>query len=140
MRGRMSDAPSHAKPVGIGEVMEGGAVSEVVASNVPRFAKGDIVLGRTGWQTYALSDGSSLRRGRVKATACATAYGPVQASGSEVHPIENHPTSVPQPAARQDQSVQRSRSLRFPPSRAQIEGSRPNTAIAQLLPQPMDNQ
>ena len=60
MRGRMSDAPSYAKPVGIGEVMEGGTVSEVVASNVARFAKGDIVVGRTGWQTYALSDGSSL--------------------------------------------------------------------------------
>jgi NADPH-dependent curcumin reductase CurA len=27
MRGRMSDAPSYAKPVGIGDVMEGGAVS-----------------------------------------------------------------------------------------------------------------
>ena len=50
MRGRMSDAPSYAKPVGIGEVMEGGTVSEVVTSNVDRFAKGDIVVGRTGWQ------------------------------------------------------------------------------------------
>jgi NADPH-dependent curcumin reductase len=58
MRGRMSNA----KPVGIGDVMEGGAVSEVVASNVTRFAEGDIVVGRTGWQTHALSDGSSLQR------------------------------------------------------------------------------
>jgi NADPH-dependent curcumin reductase CurA len=41
MRGRMSDAPSYAKPVGIGEVMEGSTVSEVVTSNVHRFAKGD---------------------------------------------------------------------------------------------------
>jgi NADPH-dependent curcumin reductase len=55
MRGRMSDAPSYAKPVGIGEVMEGATVTEVVASNLPRFAKGDIVVGRTGWQTHALS-------------------------------------------------------------------------------------
>jgi NADPH-dependent curcumin reductase CurA len=39
MRGRMSDAPSYAKPVGIGDVMEGGTV---------RQAKGDIVIGRTG--------------------------------------------------------------------------------------------
>ena len=62
MRGRMSDAPSYAKPVGIGEVMEGGTISEVVTSNVDRFAKGDIVVGRTGWQTYALSDGSSLQK------------------------------------------------------------------------------
>jgi NADPH-dependent curcumin reductase len=62
MRGRMSDAPSYAKPVGIGDVMEGGTVSEVIASNVPRFAKGNTVVGRTGWQTYALSNGSSLQK------------------------------------------------------------------------------
>src|SRR5215813_3189536 len=54
MRGRMSDAPSYAKPVGIGEVMEGGTVSEVVASNNDQFKTGDIVLGHTGWQTHAL--------------------------------------------------------------------------------------
>src|SRR5207342_1113645 len=40
MRGRMSDAPSYAKPVGMG----------------------DIVVGRTGWQSHALSDGSSLQK------------------------------------------------------------------------------
>ncbi len=62
MRGRMSDAPSYAKPVGVGEVMEGGTVSEVVASNNDGFAPGDIVLGRTGWQTHALSDGRGLRK------------------------------------------------------------------------------
>src|SRR5208282_2404379 len=62
MRGRMSDAPSYAKPVGIGDVMEGGTVSEVTTSNVPRFAKGDIVVGRTGWQSHTLSDGSGLQK------------------------------------------------------------------------------
>ena len=36
MRGRMSDAPSYAKPVGIGDVMEGGTVSE----GVPRMCPG----------------------------------------------------------------------------------------------------
>ena len=44
MRGRMSDGPSYAAPVPIGGVMEGGTVSEVIASNNPAFAKGDIVL------------------------------------------------------------------------------------------------
>src|SRR4029078_6526490 len=44
-RGRMSDAPSYAKPVGIGEVMEGGTVSDVVTSNVSDLAKDDIVVG-----------------------------------------------------------------------------------------------
>ena len=77
MRGRMSDAPSYAKPVGIGEVMEGGTgtVSEVVASDVPRFAKGDIVVGRTGWQTHALSDGSSLQKVEPRRAPIQTALG-----------------------------------------------------------------
>src|SRR5687767_13444120 len=43
MRGRMSDAPSYATPVQIGQVMEGRAISEVAASNVEGFAKGDLV-------------------------------------------------------------------------------------------------
>jgi NADPH-dependent curcumin reductase CurA len=75
MRGRMSDVPSYAKPVVIGEVMEGGAVSEVVASNVPRFTKGDIVVGRTGWQTHALSDGAGLQKVDPKRAPISTALG-----------------------------------------------------------------
>src|SRR5271169_742642 len=75
MRSRMSDAPSYAKPVGIGDVMEGGTVSEVVTSNVPRFAKGNIVVGRTGWQTYALSDGSSLQKVEPTRAPVQTALG-----------------------------------------------------------------
>ncbi len=42
--------------------MVGGAVGRVVASNHPGFAPGDIVEGRTGWQDYALSDGTGLRQ------------------------------------------------------------------------------
>src|SRR5260370_11061039 len=62
MRGRMSDGPSYAAPVPIGGVMEGGTVCEVIASNNPGFAEGDIVLSRAGWQTHALSDGKDLRK------------------------------------------------------------------------------
>lgn len=62
MRGRMSDAPSYAKPVEIGQVMEGRTVSEVVASNCEGFAAGDIVLSPNGWQTHAVSDGKGLRK------------------------------------------------------------------------------
>ncbi|MGQ8704515.1 NADP-dependent oxidoreductase [Serratia sp. TSA_198.1] len=61
MRGRMSDAPSYAPPVEIGQVMVGGTVSRVVASQHPNFKPGDWVLGYDGWQDYALSDGSGLR-------------------------------------------------------------------------------
>ena len=69
MRGRMSDGPSYATPVPIGGVMEGGTVSEVIASNNPGFAKGDIVLSRAGWQTHALSDGKGLAQDRSEARA-----------------------------------------------------------------------
>src|SRR5215204_1190068 len=62
MRGRMSDAPSYAKPVAIGEVMEGRTVSEVVSSSRDGFAAGDIVLSPHGWQTHAVSDGKALRK------------------------------------------------------------------------------
>lgn len=60
MRGRMSDAPSYAAPVKIGEVMVGGTVSQVVKSDVKGFAEGDWVVAFGGWQDYALSDGKGL--------------------------------------------------------------------------------
>ncbi len=60
MRGRMSDAPSYAKPVGIGEVMVGGTVAQVLKSDVAGFAEGDWVVAFGGWQDYALSDGTGV--------------------------------------------------------------------------------
>lgn len=60
MRGRMSDAPSYAAPVEIGEVMIGGTVSQVVSSDVNGFAAGDWVTAFGGWQDYALSDGKGV--------------------------------------------------------------------------------
>jgi NADPH-dependent curcumin reductase CurA len=75
MRGRMSDAPSYAAPVPIGGVMEGGTVSEVIASNNPGFATGDIVLSRAGWQTHAISDGKGLTRIDPRLGPVSTAVG-----------------------------------------------------------------
>src|SRR5690242_4700913 len=49
-RGRMNDAKSYAAKVELGEVMEGGTVSEVVESNNPKFQPGDFVVSRGGWQ------------------------------------------------------------------------------------------
>ena len=60
MRGRMSDAPSYAPPVAIGETMTGGTVSRVAASNHPDYAVGEWVLAGSGWQNYAISDGEGL--------------------------------------------------------------------------------
>lgn len=60
MRGRMSDSPSYAPPVEVGEVMVGGAVCRVQQSRHPDFAPGDWVLANTGWQDYAVSGGQEL--------------------------------------------------------------------------------
>lgn len=60
MRGRMSDAPSYAAPVEIGEVMVGGTVAEVVSSDVNGYEAGDWVVAFGGWQDYALSDGTNV--------------------------------------------------------------------------------
>ncbi len=60
MRGRMNDASSYAQAVEINETMEGGVVGRVLTSKHPDFQEGDLVLGHTGWQDYALADGSSL--------------------------------------------------------------------------------
>ena len=62
MRGRMNAGPSYAAPVEIGQVMEGGTVSAVVESRSPDFAPGDIVLGYTGWQEYAVAAAGSLQK------------------------------------------------------------------------------
>ncbi len=60
MRGRMSDGPSYAAPVALGDVMIGGTVSRVEVSRRADFKVGDLVLGYTGWQDYALSNGKGL--------------------------------------------------------------------------------
>ena len=60
MRSRMSAAKSYSPPIEIGGVMVGGAVSRVLQSRHPGFAAGEIVQGRTGWQTHPVSDGTGL--------------------------------------------------------------------------------
>lgn len=62
MRGRMSEGPSYAAPVAIGEVMVGATVSRVESAGHPDFMVGDLVLGSSGWQDYALSDGEGLTK------------------------------------------------------------------------------
>jgi len=54
MRGRMSDRPSYARPVGIGEVMVGGTVGRVVQSNGSDVGIGKLLVGYGGWQEYSV--------------------------------------------------------------------------------------
>ncbi|NTX33185.1 NADP-dependent oxidoreductase [Myxococcus sp. CA033] len=61
MRQVMDEVPPvYAPSVSLGDTMAGGTVNRVVASRHPRFRAGDLVLGRAGWQDYALSDGQDL--------------------------------------------------------------------------------
>jgi NADPH-dependent curcumin reductase CurA len=53
---RMNDAKSYAAPVGIGEVMVGGTVGEIVESMQEGFAPGDTVVCMGGWQEMAVLD------------------------------------------------------------------------------------
>lgn len=62
MRGRMNAGPSYAPPVAIGRVMEGGTVSEVIESKAPGLRPGDLVLSRSGWQEYAVEEGTRLQK------------------------------------------------------------------------------
>ncbi len=62
MRGRMSNAPSYADPVKIDEVMVGATISQVETSRHPDYKEGEWVLAYSGWQDYALSDGTGLTR------------------------------------------------------------------------------
>ncbi len=60
MRGRMNDAKSYAEPVAIGGVMTAQVVGQVVISNLNGFEPGDYVLSGSGWQDYAISDGTQV--------------------------------------------------------------------------------
>lgn len=60
MRGRMSDRKSYVPPFEIGKAMDGGAVGEVVTSNDPKFAPGDLVLSMMGWREGFVAKGSAL--------------------------------------------------------------------------------
>ena len=62
MRGWMNDVKSYAPPIGIGEVMRGLGVGEVVESRHPSFSPGDVVSGLLGWQRYAVAGEKDLNR------------------------------------------------------------------------------
>lgn len=62
MRGRMNDMKSYVPPFQIGQPLEGGVVSQVVASNLDGFAEGDYVTGNGGWENYTVHNGEMLRK------------------------------------------------------------------------------
>jgi NADPH-dependent curcumin reductase len=75
MRGRMNAGPSYAPPVEVGNVMEGGTVSQVVDSKASGFKPGDYVLAYGGWQEYSIAKPGSLQMLDPKLAPLSTALG-----------------------------------------------------------------
>ena len=72
MRGRMNDTKSYVPPFQIGEVLQAGAVGQIVASKNADYAEGDYVTGMLGWENYSISDGAQLRK--IEAGALPLSY------------------------------------------------------------------
>lgn len=65
MRMYMSGEPAAGeKPLGIGDVIHGRAVAEVIESKHPGFRVGEFVHGQCGWQTYKVSKGTPQEKFR----------------------------------------------------------------------------
>ncbi|MEQ7874643.1 NADP-dependent oxidoreductase [Sphingomonas sp. ASV193] len=62
MRGRMNDVKSYVPPFALDAPMEGGAVGEVIESNDPGFAPGDLVFHMAGWRDEAVVPAKSLNK------------------------------------------------------------------------------
>jgi len=62
MRGRMTDRASYVPPFQVGEVLQGGAVGEVIESNDPGFKAGDLVLSFFGWRTAFIAPAAALEK------------------------------------------------------------------------------
>src|SRR5271154_3015129 len=52
MRSWISDTSGYARGVAIGDVMRAGGIGRVLQTTSESFAIGDLVQGRTGWQSH----------------------------------------------------------------------------------------
>jgi len=60
MRGRMNEGKSYVPSFELGEVLEGGAVGEVIESNAGEFKPGDVVTSNYGWREYFVAASKEL--------------------------------------------------------------------------------
>jgi NADPH:quinone reductase len=75
MRGRITGVRTYADPTLPGDVMQGGAVGQVVESKAPGLAVGDSVVGFWGWQDYAVADAKMLQKLNPQLAPVSTALG-----------------------------------------------------------------
>ncbi|MCL6740949.1 NADP-dependent oxidoreductase [Sphingomonas sp. RB56-2] len=62
MRGRMNDVKSYVPPFSLDAPMSGGAVGEVIESNDPSLAPGDMVLHMSGWRDETIEPASNFNK------------------------------------------------------------------------------
>jgi NADPH-dependent curcumin reductase CurA len=62
MRGRMNDAESYVPPFELDRPLDGGAVGEVLQSEDPSVAAGDLVLHGLGWRDHAIAPARQVRK------------------------------------------------------------------------------
>ena len=62
MRGRMTQGKSYVPSFELGEVLDGGAVGEVIESRAAEFKAGDIVTSSCGWREYFVAAAKELHR------------------------------------------------------------------------------
>lgn len=61
-KGWMENVGGYVAATNIGDVMPGSGIGSVIASEHPKFAVGDIVSGRFGWQEFPTAAGDELER------------------------------------------------------------------------------
>jgi NADPH-dependent curcumin reductase CurA len=81
MRGRMREAPSYAAFVELGATMTADAVGEIVESRHPGYRAGEVVVGRFGWQEYAVGPVQGCRKFDPSVAPISTAIGVLGMTG-----------------------------------------------------------
>ena len=61
-RGRLSSGTGYARPLGIGETMEGPSIGRVIESKNPEFATGDLLWGPSGWAEHLQLSGRGMQK------------------------------------------------------------------------------
>ena len=81
MRGRMRDVKSYIPPFQVGQVLDGGAVGRVVASNSDALDEGDWVESLHGWREHYTAEGDELRKIDPTLAPVSTALGVLGMTG-----------------------------------------------------------
>jgi NADPH-dependent curcumin reductase len=100
MRFWMRPEKSYNEPIRPGDLIVGATVSRVRRSRHPDWREGEWVLAFSGWQRFAISDGTGLRR-------IDPAIAPPSTAATSVGPSRERRWSWLRPAARSDQLLAR---------------------------------